>query len=70
MFLPPDIPNSFEIHHYANFFTKQTIIFCTKHATDKETLVNLLENRINATLMETYKKFVLIHSGQSGTSQN
>jgi len=64
-----NVPNTFEIDYYANFFTRQTILFCTKHATDKETLISLLEEQINATLLHTYKKFVLIHSGQSGTNQ-
>jgi hypothetical protein len=41
-------------------FSHVACVFCTKHETDKETLVNLLEENINKTLMISYLRFLEI----------
>jgi hypothetical protein len=53
-------PYAFELEYGSDMFSHVACVFCTKHETDKETLVNLLEENINKTLMISYLRFLEI----------
>ena len=60
-------PYAFELEYGSDMFSHVACVFCTKHETDKETLVNLLEENINKTLMISYLRFLEISPQLAGT---